>query len=413
MRIPFTGLAFASCAGATLLVSGCAGATGTAAGTHPAGEVFLQPAAAPGPDPFTHSTATTAAASAPTSIPASDSVTPSRPAATPARDVRSLSGATPGLYGGTAHVAGCDVERQIGYLAADPAKGVAFAQGAGISPASVPGYLRGLTPVVLRADTRVTNHGYQDGRATEFQSLLQAGTAVLVDDRGVPRVRCACGNPLRPPTAHSGSATGGTGWSGYRPAEVVEVAPAPHAVTSITIVDVHSHTWIERPIGHGVAHDHVVPAPAPATPTPAGKPPHSGKPSPHVTRPGETGKATPTPTPDASASASASVSASAPTSASAPALAPASASASAAASPSASPSPSRTAGHLAPPTAPSRPQTPSAPHRSPSPPQPPGQDASPTAPGTSPDATVPDETGPPRGTGTSGLVPEPPTGSAG
>ena len=58
-----------------------------------------------------------------------------------------------------------------------------------------PGYLRGLTSVVLRADTQVTNHGFRDARVTGFQSVLQAGTAVLVDNRGVPRVRCACGSP--------------------------------------------------------------------------------------------------------------------------------------------------------------------------------------------------------------------------
>ncbi|GHF01088.1 hypothetical protein GCM10018785_74850 [Streptomyces longispororuber] len=63
----------------------------------------------------------------------------------------------------------------------------------------MPAYLRGLTPVVPRADTRVTGHGCRDGRATGHQAVLQARTAVLVDDRGLPRVRCACGNPLLPP----------------------------------------------------------------------------------------------------------------------------------------------------------------------------------------------------------------------
>ena len=29
--------------------------------------------------------------------------------------------------------------------------------------------------------------------------VLQAGTAVMVDDRGVPRAKCSCGNPLREP----------------------------------------------------------------------------------------------------------------------------------------------------------------------------------------------------------------------
>jgi hypothetical protein len=40
--------------------------------------------------------------------------------------------------------------------------------------------------VILQRDTRVTNHGFRNGRATPTQSILQAGTAVLVDEYGVP-----------------------------------------------------------------------------------------------------------------------------------------------------------------------------------------------------------------------------------
>src|SRR6185436_18143448 len=32
-----------------------------------------------------------------------------------------------------------------------------------------------------------------------FLAVLRRGTAVLVDDEGVPRVKCYCGNPLLPP----------------------------------------------------------------------------------------------------------------------------------------------------------------------------------------------------------------------
>jgi hypothetical protein len=37
------------------------------------------------------------------------------------------------------------------------------------------------------------------GTAVAFQSILQAGTAVLVDSTGRPVVRCRCGNPLAEP----------------------------------------------------------------------------------------------------------------------------------------------------------------------------------------------------------------------
>jgi hypothetical protein len=39
----------------------------------------------------------------------------------------------------------------------------------------------------------VVNHGYRDGTVTTINSVLQAGTAVLVDDYGVAAVRCDCG----------------------------------------------------------------------------------------------------------------------------------------------------------------------------------------------------------------------------
>ena len=47
-------------------------------------------------------------------------------------------------------------------------------------------YVSELTPLVLLVDTRVTNHGFRKGRPTPHQSVLQAGTAVLVDRVGVP-----------------------------------------------------------------------------------------------------------------------------------------------------------------------------------------------------------------------------------
>ncbi len=269
MRIS-TGTLVTACAlAAALAVAGCGGDSGTA--TLPRGEVFLQPVADHGPDPFTDSTATSPAAPAPVTR----TPQPAQSGATElAIALRSLSGGTPGLYGGTRQTGSCDVQRQIDHLTADPARGRAFARAASVSEASVPDYLRRLTSVVLRADTRVTNHGYRDGRVTGFQSVLQAGTAVLVDNHGVPRVRCACGNPLTPPVAQHGAADlNGRAWSGYQPGQVIVVAPTLHVVTSITIIDSADHAWIERPLGHhGHDHDHVVAPPRPLTPTPVPSP---------------------------------------------------------------------------------------------------------------------------------------------
>ncbi|MGW4565717.1 DUF6777 domain-containing protein [Streptomyces sp. NPDC004561] len=309
MRIPPGSIVAACVLSVALLLAGCAG---TAVKEAQLGEeVFLQPSAAQGPDPFTDSTATgpTATATRPTAgdRTADISAPPAGLAVAPLAAARTLSGETPGLYSGSAHVAGCDAERQIGRLAADRARGEAFAHAVGVSRPALPGYLRGLTPVLLRADTRVTNHGYRGGRVTGYQAVLQAGTAVLVDNRGVPRVRCACGNPLRPPEeSRGGVGARGTAWSGYRPNQVIVVAPAPKTVRSLTLVDVRTNTWIERRIGLDVGKDHVVAPPVRSTTAPPDAaltvpthlpPPGTGQPNAPTNRPGvaagETGGGSP------------------------------------------------------------------------------------------------------------------------
>ncbi|WP_435971781.1 DUF6777 domain-containing protein [Streptomyces sp. Qhu_M48] len=217
------------------------------------GEVFLQNAAATGPDPFTPSTARNDAASAsPASLP------PRTGSATP-----EVSGSTPGLYGGTRSVASCDVEQQVRYLSGEPAKNAAFASVLGISADEVPGYLRSLTPLQLRADTRVTNHGFRNGAATTYQAVLQAGTAVMVDGRGVPRVRCACGNPLTDPVAQKSPRTTGTPWQGYSSEQVVVVAPSVTVVNVFVVYDPESDSWFGRTHGDTGGKDKPTPPPPP------------------------------------------------------------------------------------------------------------------------------------------------------
>ncbi|MEU3508895.1 DUF6777 domain-containing protein [Streptomyces longwoodensis] len=255
MRPP-RGVFLLACALAgTLLLTGC----GRDTPSRPR-HVVLQPVAAQGPDPFTRSTVT---------VPS----TPPAPATTTGGRPRSVSGGTPGLYGGVQGVAGCDIERQIALLTADRAKAAAFARAEGVAASAIPGHLRALTPVVLRADTRVTDHGYRDGRATARQAVLQAGTAVLVDDRGVPRLRCACGNPLRPPTATPGAPSPRSlPWPDYRPGQVVVVTPAPRPLTLLTLVDVVTRAWIERGPGPDASRDRALPASAWAVTSPAPEP---------------------------------------------------------------------------------------------------------------------------------------------
>ncbi|MFC9628352.1 DUF6777 domain-containing protein [Streptomyces mirabilis] len=210
------------------------GTSGTASG----GELFLQAANRPGPDPFTESTAKDSSTTP---------VTPAANAPESANVTRGVSGSTPGLYGGTRNTASCDVEKQVKALQAEPAKNKAFASVEGVQPIAVPAYLRSLTPVQLRMDTRVTNHGYRGGAATDYQAVLQTGTAVLVDGHGVPRVRCACGNPLTPAVAQRTvpRRTGDT-WASYRSQNVVVVLPATTTIDVFVIYDPHLDEWVGR-----------------------------------------------------------------------------------------------------------------------------------------------------------------------
>ncbi|MER7722703.1 DUF6777 domain-containing protein [Streptomyces sp. NPDC096323] len=249
-----------------LVTAGCARVTaGGGHGTGAASEgVLLQPAASRGPDPFTRSTAEASGAA-----PAAPSTAP--PDTPVPRDAapHTLPGSTPGLYGATRSVASCDAGHQISLLAADPAREKAFARAAGVARAGVPEFLRSLTSVVLRADTRVDSHGFRAGSATTFRSVLQAGTAVMVDDHGLPRVRCACGNPLSRPTGARDTEDGrGEKWRGYDPARTVVVAPAAKAVTGLVVVDADHNSWMVRPTGDEGARDHtpeVAPPYAPDT----------------------------------------------------------------------------------------------------------------------------------------------------
>ena len=178
------------------------------------------------------------------------SITTQPPTVVPPGDAGgTVSGGTSGLYGGTLNVASCDPARMVAFLASHPDKAAAWAGIQGISPADIPGYVAGLTPVLLRADTAVTNHGFADGAATTLHSVLQAGTAVLVDRYGVARARCACGNPLTPSTVTTPAGYTGDRWAAFDPAHVVTATPTLAPMTKLTLVDPVSLAVFTRPVG--------------------------------------------------------------------------------------------------------------------------------------------------------------------
>ncbi|MBM7805324.1 hypothetical protein JOD57_001161 [Geodermatophilus bullaregiensis] len=159
-----------------------------------------------------------------------------------------VTGDRPGLYGGTGDEV-CDPAGMTEYLAEHPEVAEAWADAQDVPADRVGDYLATLTPVVLRFDTAVTNHGLVDGRAVPFQSVLQAGTAVLVDDSGVPQVRCICGNPLDAPASRPAPEYQGDPWPGFSPATVVAVEGSPAPVPAFVLVDDASGVVESRPVG--------------------------------------------------------------------------------------------------------------------------------------------------------------------
>ncbi|MFI0961722.1 DUF6777 domain-containing protein [Streptomyces sp. NPDC021080] len=162
-------------------------------------------------------------------------------------------------FGGSARPGTCAVARLKEFLTApeNSARAREWARVLDIRPDEIPGYVDRLTPVVLRHDTLVTNHAYKHGRAVPFDSLLQAGIAVLVDRRGLPAVKCSCGNPLRPSKADINKASvgfkgGNRKWSGFRQDRIVVVEPPPgkRPLHRLRLVDVDDPgRGISRPLG--------------------------------------------------------------------------------------------------------------------------------------------------------------------
>ncbi|MGY1710628.1 DUF6777 domain-containing protein [Geodermatophilus sp. SYSU D00758] len=203
--------------------------------------VVAQPAGTPGPLPFTDP-------------PGAEDAQPAETTAD-----GSVPGDTRGLYDGSGADT-CDAGGLATFLDTDRRAAAAWAAVLGIRVDDVRRVLGTFTPVTLRTHTAVTNHGYRDGRATPFQAVLQAGTAVLVDERGVPRVRCACGNPLLGPETRYLTRFEGRVWRGLSSETVTVIAPARESLQEFVLVKSDGEQVVVRP--RGTPGDQDVPASA-------------------------------------------------------------------------------------------------------------------------------------------------------
>ena len=182
-------------------------------------------------------------------IPDPDEVVPDDPVDAAENVVATVSGAAPGLYGGTEILSTCDKEALIAFMQENVDKAAAWAGVQDIDVDDIPDFVRGLTDVILQVDTRVTNHGFRDGVANPINSVLQAGTAVLVDAFGIPRVRCFCGNPLQPAIELAVDVTvQGTPWPGFDLDNTV-VVQAIEEVIDFTLEDILGPLSFIKPVG--------------------------------------------------------------------------------------------------------------------------------------------------------------------
>jgi serine/threonine protein kinase len=177
--------------------------------------------------------------------------------------VATTTGSTEQLYRATRGVGDCDRAGLADYLAGRPAQRAAWVAALGADPSmrttdpAQQGLTTVMTPVLLRADTLVVDHRYVDGAAQPFDAVLQAGTAVLVDEYGVPRVRCISGSPLIVPgsPAVPEPALIGTSWPGFERGAVLRVQAADAPVAQFGLIDTVGAGGFRRPAGSAGEQD--------------------------------------------------------------------------------------------------------------------------------------------------------------
>ncbi len=149
----------------------------------------------------------------------------------------------------------CNVARLAQLVTSDDAVRASWAAAAGVDPGAVEHTVLGFTPVVLTADTAVTNHVYRSGSPVAYQSVLQRGTPVLIDRNGQPRAQCSCGNPLLQPDVDRSAEYDGERWADFQRDDVIQVTPADEPADQVTTLDIDTDEQVDTSIGGLVALD--------------------------------------------------------------------------------------------------------------------------------------------------------------
>lgn len=229
--------------------------TGQAPEAAPANEVFLLPADSVGEDPFN------GAAPTPAEVEPATTATAAPVGALYAPEV---SGVTPGLYGVKPNDTQCDADQLTAFLQGNPDKAATWVQAldsrknlrfgaTDLFVDDVASYIAQLTPLALAKDILVTNYTFPNGAASSVPSVLQKGTAVLVDRYGVPRVRCLGGNPLSEPDPVSITPEyRGQGWPDFDPTIVDTIVGADGDIDTFEVLDLANRDNYPRYVPAGV-----------------------------------------------------------------------------------------------------------------------------------------------------------------
>lgn len=193
-----------------------------------------------------------------------------------------------GLYGGSLNKKDCDKARLVSFLTnpENERKARAWAGVQGIGVEGISRFVGELTPALLRHDLLVKNHGFREGAAWAFESLLEAGIAVLLDRFGQPVVKCNCGNPLAVPShtpdeidSHVFDNLPDADWqrdtdkrrpskSGKRKPDarrpgVIKPGKTPRRIGRFVLLDFATGSGIGRPAGSDAQQDVTLPPPPP------------------------------------------------------------------------------------------------------------------------------------------------------
>jgi hypothetical protein len=245
-----------------VLAGACSGGSKSSNGgdrTNPqAGDVFLEPLDIVGPNAFGQSVALAA-------VPAVTEGGATGGSST--QGLRSVAGTTASLYGGSGSQQSCDATTGVNALlehddaaqawvdALNTDSDLTWSGGSKLATDDIATYVGELTSVILLTDTRVTDHALAGSSAKAFQSVLQRGTAVMIDVLGVPRVRCASFGPLTPPTPAGSPKYRGTKWDGFDQTKLVMVTPGGREADAFRVLDIHTRKQIEIVAGQNCICD--------------------------------------------------------------------------------------------------------------------------------------------------------------